>query len=215
MTPIVFRTVLRIVVPLGLSAGSIVACSATDTQARAAEESSLAGEAVEGPPQPAFPGEPPPPDDPPPPGGPSSEQPPKRPPLCKTNADCEGACPTGSKGCTCHALPDGNSVCVPSCASDADCPTPPGAPPLKCHEGICAPPPPPPKPAACETESDCSDACPPGAKACTCRPAPKAEKICMPVCSADADCPKLPGGPPLACHDGVCAPPPPPKPPTR
>jgi len=152
----------------------------------------------------------------PPPGAPEGDAPPPRPPLCKSDADCDASCPPEAKGCACHAVPGHDqSVCVPTCNQDSDCPAPPGAPQLRCNEGVCAPPPPPPKPAACTSDADCGDACPPGAKGCACRSAPELGKVCVPACSTDADCPKLPGGPPLACHDGACAPPPPPKPPTR
>jgi hypothetical protein len=150
----------------------------------------------------------------PPPAG-ATEQPPPRPPLCKADADCVDRCPPGSKGCGCHALPDGKSVCVPSCNADADCPKLPAGPPLSCHEGVCTPPPPPPKPAACHADEDCAQSCPPDAKGCSCRAVPKLDKICVPACEADADCPELPGGPPLRCNAGACVPPPPPKPPTR
>jgi len=187
---------------------SVVACASDG--ASATKEGLLGTELGAG--DPGDPGEP---FDSPPPGEQGDKAPPKRPPLCKTQAECANACPPGSKGCTCHALPDGNSVCAPTCSADADCPALPSAPPLACRDGVCAPPPPPPPPKACETETDCADACPPGAKGCACRPAPKADKICVPVCSQDADCPALPFGPPLACHDGTCAPPPPPKPPAR
>ncbi|MBI4699857.1 MAG: hypothetical protein HY744_01600 [Deltaproteobacteria bacterium] len=60
-----------------------------------------------------------------------------------------------------------------------------------------------------ESEKDCTDACPPGSKGCTCHATPFGMKICVPVCQSDGDCPKL-GGPPLKCIEGACAPPGPP-----
>ena len=145
--------------------------------------------------------------------GTADAPPPKRPPLCKTNAECTKGCPPESKGCTCHALPDGPSICVPTCSADADCPTGPGIPPLRCKEGVCAPPPPP-KPPACQTDGDCKDKCPPGAS-CACREAPLPAKICVATCGADSDCPAIPGAPPLVCADGTCHPAKPPPPPSR
>jgi hypothetical protein len=59
--------------------------------------------------------------------------------ACTTEADCAGACPAGSRGCTCADSPRGRS-CVPSCTTDADCPTTPlGA--LRCEAmlRICVP----------------------------------------------------------------------------
>jgi hypothetical protein len=59
--------------------------------------------------------------------------------ACTTNADCAGACPAGSRGCTCNMSPMGR-ICVPTCTSDADCPTTPmGA--LRCETmmRICVP----------------------------------------------------------------------------
>jgi hypothetical protein len=70
-------------------------------------------------------------DDGPPGGGP---------PSCIEESDCSGLCPAGSIGCTCHERPSGDSVCVPTCSSDADCAV--ASPlPLTCDEaqGICIP----------------------------------------------------------------------------
>jgi hypothetical protein len=59
------------------------------------------------------------------------------PKSCVTEADCAGACPPGSQGCTCHSAPMG-MVCVPTCSTSADCPmTPMGA--LQCNQGVCTP----------------------------------------------------------------------------
>lgn len=41
--------------------------------------------------------------------------------VCATAADCAGACPMATMGCTCAATPMG-MACIPSCARDADCP---------------------------------------------------------------------------------------------
>ena len=56
---------------------------------------------------------------------------------CTSDADCVGACPPGSQGCTCNQSPIGQ-ICVPTCMTDADCPmTPRGQ--LRCDQnrGIC------------------------------------------------------------------------------
>jgi hypothetical protein len=43
---------------------------------------------------------------------------------CSAVSDCTGACAAGSMGCTCANSPTG-MICVPTCNSSADCPTPP------------------------------------------------------------------------------------------
>ncbi len=149
-----------------------------------------------------------------PPGPPPGPQP------CTAEADCADVCPPGSEACTCHQPPKGSKICVPTCAEDGDCPSVPDGPDLVCitSEGICAPPtppppPPPPPPQACRSDEDCAEGCPPGSKGCACHEAPHGETVCVPTCSADADCPALPNGPAMTCLDGgVCAPPPPPEP---
>ena len=61
---------------------------------------------------------------------------------CDTEADCQvaGACPPqASMGCTCMPTPQGPTLCVPLCQTDADCPAPPGR-TLGCSaDGICVP----------------------------------------------------------------------------
>ena len=53
--------------------------------------------------------------------GQGAEGRPQGPQSCVTAADCVGACPQGSAGCTCHSAPFGD-ICVPTCQSDNDCP---------------------------------------------------------------------------------------------
>lgn len=55
---------------------------------------------------------------------------------CDVEADCEDACAPGAVGCTGDQSPMG-LVCVPTCESDTDCPSPM----LTCRpdRGICAP----------------------------------------------------------------------------
>lgn len=78
------------------------------------------------------------------PGKGTPPRPPRRPPPCESDADCTGkACPPDAT-CTCTAAPDGRKACALACATDADCPAFPGAPPAHCHEGACVPPTPPP-----------------------------------------------------------------------
>jgi hypothetical protein len=56
---------------------------------------------------------------------------------CTSDADCTGACPSGSKGCACNASPMG-MICVPTCSTSADCPdTAMGQ--LVCQNGVCVP----------------------------------------------------------------------------
>lgn len=64
---------------------------------------------------------------------------PQGPQSCTVDAECSGACPTGSVGCVCHSAPFGD-ICVPTCQADEDCPMGmQGA--LVCNRevGICAP----------------------------------------------------------------------------
>ena len=60
------------------------------------------------------------------------------PQSCQTAADCNGACPPGSKGCTCASSPMG-MICVPTCTTSADCPVGPNGQSLNCNMGICVP----------------------------------------------------------------------------
>jgi hypothetical protein len=59
------------------------------------------------------------------------------PQSCMTEADCTGACPPGSLGCTCNDSPMGK-ICVPTCTTTADCPDGGGM-TLTCNNGICMP----------------------------------------------------------------------------
>ena len=59
------------------------------------------------------------------------------PKTCASEGDCAGACPPGSKGCTCNTSPMGK-VCVPTCSTTPDCPTGTMN-ALKCQMGICIP----------------------------------------------------------------------------
>ena len=141
--------------------------------------------------------------------GTQDHRPPPPPRPCEADADCAQACPPGSLGCACAATPHGHKVCVPTCGTDADCPSPPDGTKLACDEGMCHPtsPPPGPRPKACAAEQDCQGACP-GAKGCTCHTTPHGEKLCIPTCGSDADCPRGPdGAPPMKCDEGVCKPP--------
>ena len=63
-------------------------------------------------------------------------------------------------------------------------------------------------PAACGVQADCeaADACPPDAgKGCTCTTTPQG-KLCIPACTADADCPKPPNQTLTCGAAGVCVP---------
>ena len=60
------------------------------------------------------------------------------PKTCTQNSDCVGACPMGSKGCTCATTPMGKA-CIPTCTVDADCPTGMNGMKLFCRMGTCAP----------------------------------------------------------------------------
>ena len=71
----------------------------------------------------------------PPPGDASMPMGPK---ACTMNADCAGACPPNSKGCTC-AMTMMGQLCVPTCTIAADCPPGPMGMVLTCRMGTCAP----------------------------------------------------------------------------
>jgi hypothetical protein len=58
--------------------------------------------------------------------------------ACTSTADCTGACPAGSRGCTCGSTPMG-MACIPTCTTTADCPMGPGGMALTCRMGVCAP----------------------------------------------------------------------------
>jgi hypothetical protein len=62
------------------------------------------------------------------------------PKTCTSASDCTGACPSGSKGCTCAAGMGGQDVCVPTCTTNADCPMGMNG-QLTCNvaQGICVP----------------------------------------------------------------------------
>lgn len=60
------------------------------------------------------------------------------PQSCNTEADCQGACPPGSLGCTCSDSPMGK-VCVPTCNTTADCPDGPPGVTFQCSGGLCVP----------------------------------------------------------------------------
>lgn len=59
------------------------------------------------------------------------------PKSCTAAADCVGACPPGSIGCTCGATPMGMN-CIPTCTKDTDCPMGMMG-QLTCQQGVCAP----------------------------------------------------------------------------
>ncbi len=59
------------------------------------------------------------------------------PQSCTTEADCQGACPPGSMGCTCDDSPMG-MICVPTCTTAADCPDLGGM-MFQCMGGVCVP----------------------------------------------------------------------------
>jgi YHYH protein len=60
------------------------------------------------------------------------------PQSCMTEADCQGACPPGSLGCTCSDSPMGQ-ICVPTCTTAADCPDAPPGMTFECNMGVCVP----------------------------------------------------------------------------
>lgn len=57
---------------------------------------------------------------------------------CVAAADCVGACPAGTIGCTCAPTPMG-SQCIPTCNVAADCPPNPNGGVFQCRQGICRP----------------------------------------------------------------------------
>ena len=62
------------------------------------------------------------------------------PKMCTVVADCTGACPPASKGCTCSTNPMGQKICVPTCVAPADCPPGMNGQVLTCMQGVCVPP---------------------------------------------------------------------------
>lgn len=66
---------------------------------------------------------------------------PPGPPRCESEAECQEKCPPAAVGCTCAESPRGDSICVPVCATDQDCPSHERGPNLICAEdrGICVP----------------------------------------------------------------------------
>jgi len=63
------------------------------------------------------------------------------PPPCDSTADCQERCPAEFLGCTCAETPRGDSICVPTCNSDEDCPDHDRGPSLVCDvdQAICVP----------------------------------------------------------------------------
>lgn len=59
------------------------------------------------------------------------------PKACTSAADCTGACPPGSMGCTCASTMMG-MICSPTCTTSADCPAAPMG-QFQCKMGVCAP----------------------------------------------------------------------------
>lgn len=62
-------------------------------------------------------------------------------------------------------------------------------------------------PKACTSSADCTDACPPGSKGCTCAQTMMGQ-ACIPSCSVDADCPAGMNGEAMSCdpNKGICIP---------
>jgi hypothetical protein len=58
--------------------------------------------------------------------------------TCTGAADCTGACPPGSRGCTCATTPMGMR-CAATCTAAADCPAGPMGMALQCRSGVCLP----------------------------------------------------------------------------
>jgi hypothetical protein len=64
-------------------------------------------------------------------------------------------------------------------------------------------------PVACEVEADCAaaDACPPEAgMGCTCATDPMGQKMCVPLCQTDDDCPLDPVMSLICAPEGICVP---------
>jgi len=73
---------------------------------------------------------------------PAEAEEPAGPVACTTDTDCQapGACPTeAALGCSCSAMPDGGSFCIPMCNNDADCPQPVDVTLICSPQGICVP----------------------------------------------------------------------------
>lgn len=71
----------------------------------------------------------------------SAEARPPGPPPCESEAECQANCPPEAVGCACTESPRGDSICIPVCASDEDCPRLERGPNLVCDvdRGFCAP----------------------------------------------------------------------------
>lgn len=127
-----------------------------------------------------------------------------QPKSCQRDNDCRGACPQGTRTCSCRQAPQGQQgkICVPTCQNNRDCPQQ-----AQCSNGICQ------QgggnqqgPKSCQSNNDCQGACSQGSKGCTCENSPNG-KVCIPTCKQDSDCPK--GGPrQLRCETrrGICVP---------
>ena len=57
----------------------------------------------------------------------------------------------------------------------------------------------------CETDEDCIEACPPGSLDCVCHESPREDKVCVPTCNTDDDCPETPSDS-MICDEaeGIC-----------
>ncbi len=88
---------------------------------------------------------------------------PPGPAPCVSDLDCtlpETCPPDAALGCVCREAPTGESVCMPACLTDADCPVPPTGGTLVCSaEGTCGPPtePPPDGDETCDGRDDDAD----------------------------------------------------------
>jgi hypothetical protein len=137
--------------------------------------------------------------------------PPPMPKACTVTADCANACPPDAKGCDCRQTSHGDLRCTPTCQVDTDCPNGRDG-RGTCKSGFCAPPGGGASghgPRTCKVAADCTGACPPEAKGCTCHATPDGESKCAPTCSVDADCPR-PNGEAQTCTQGICRRPRPP-----